>query len=152
MCFDFFLKTITPKLLKFYFYAHKQGWFSSVNQDNMAIVRCVIGHMTYNTYIKIYSKISWWYATLIKGCWSADQWRQPDQIGTGPETGSFHFDHTIGMSRHTLLVCLHILFKQPMQNSQAEFPLQALFKNKPRKLLIDSSSIAVQQSDSLYNI
>ncbi len=66
-CFDFFLKTITPNLLKFYFYSHKQGWykqgwFSSVNHNNMAIESCVIGHMTY-CHIKIYSKISCWYAT-----------------------------------------------------------------------------------------
>ncbi len=46
-CFDFFLKKITPNLLKFYFYSLKQWWFSSVNQDNMAIESCVIGHVTY---------------------------------------------------------------------------------------------------------
>ncbi len=61
-CFDFFLKTITPNLLKFYFYSLKQGRFSLVNQDNMAIESCVIGHIIY-CYIKIYNKISCWYVT-----------------------------------------------------------------------------------------
>ncbi len=61
--FRFFSKKkITPNLLKFYFYSLKQGWFSSVNQDNMTIESCVIGHMTY-CYIKIYSKIGCRYAT-----------------------------------------------------------------------------------------
>ncbi len=62
MCSDSILKT-TPNLLKFYFYYLDQGWLSLVNQDNMTIESCVIGHMTY-CYIKIYSKISWWFVTL----------------------------------------------------------------------------------------
>ncbi len=63
MCFDFFLlKTIKPNLLTFLFYSLKQWRFSSVNQDNMAIESCVIGHMTYS-YNKIYIKTSWQYAT-----------------------------------------------------------------------------------------
>ncbi len=60
--FWFILKTITPNLLKFYFYSLKQGWFSSINQDQMAIESCVIDNMTY-CYIKIYSKIGCRYAT-----------------------------------------------------------------------------------------
>ncbi len=70
--FDFFFSQNdnNKNLLKCYFYSFTQGWFSSVNSDNimnMAIESCVIGHMTY-CYFKIYSKTSCWYATYNKQC------------------------------------------------------------------------------------